>query len=178
MRRPLIDGVYRISQKWGGNPTYYSAAFGIPYHNGTDYAALAGQPVYCIAAGYVAYVGFDPRGYGSYVRVWHPGLMMHSFYAHLQEIHVESPPDLLHPIPIEEGAWLGDLGSTGNSTGPHLHFEIRLGLDVHKYDISPYQGIARGRINPETMYAIFDRAEAMAQQQTEVVDEEEDASLE
>lgn len=156
MRRPLNS--YRISQLWGGNPSYYQAAFGIPYHNGTDYVQHLHAPVHSIADGLVVYAGFDARGYGQYARVWHPHLMLHSFYAHLDEFVHETPPDMGHGIPIREGDVIGLLGNTGNSTGPHLHFELRLGLDAHKYDVSPYQGIARGRINPETFFVILERA--------------------
>ena len=157
MRRPLTS--YRITQLWGGNPTYYQTAFGLPYHNGTDYAAELHAPVHAIADGEVVYAGFDAGGYGLYVRVWHPQLMLHSFYAHLDEITHEVPENMSYTVPIKEGAVIGPMGNTGNSTGPHLHFEMRLGLGPHKYDVSPYQGIARGRINPETFYAIAERAQ-------------------
>lgn len=86
-------------------------------HHGVDIAAPTGTPVSCIWPGIVTRSGW----YGSYgllVEVWH-GKSIFSRYAHLSRIHV--PRGKL----LSSGDILGLVGSTGRSTGPHLHFEIR-----------------------------------------------------
>ena len=146
----------RISQKWSANPSYYQR-FGVPYHNGTDYAAPIHPDLLCIADGEVAYFALDPRGYGNYVRIWHPSLSLFSFYAHMVDLHVLSEIGQK----FKEGEKVGGVGNTGNSTGPHLHFEIRLAEDRWKYATSPYANMSRGRINPETMYIMQERLDAV-----------------
>ena len=150
MIRPLPPTT-RISQMWGANPAYYQR-FGVPYHNGTDYAAPMYTQLLCIADGEVAYHGKDPRGYGHYVRIWHPTLLLFSFYAHMSDLSMISKGK-----EFKEGDPIGSVGNTGNSTGPHLHFEIRLAIDRWKYANSPYDGMSRGRINPETLYLAQER---------------------
>ncbi|HEV7351897.1 MAG TPA: M23 family metallopeptidase [Brevundimonas sp.] len=89
-------------------------------HQGLDYAAPAGAPVLATAPGKVVRTGYEPTGYGRFVEVLH-GEGLTSFYAHLSRIEVR-PGDRL-----EAGQLLGRVGSTGFSTGPHLHFEVRRG---------------------------------------------------
>jgi murein DD-endopeptidase MepM/ murein hydrolase activator NlpD len=87
-------------------------------HSGTDIAAPLGTPVVASYHGEVAiadYVG----GYGKMVALRHEDGTQESRYAHLSEIFVE-PGDW-----VEQGEVIGTVGSTGNSTGPHLHFEWR-----------------------------------------------------
>ena len=87
-------------------------------HAGTDIAAPMGTPVIASYHGEVAiaeYVG----GYGKMVALRHEDGTQESRYAHLLEIFVE-PGDW-----VEQGQVIGLVGSTGNSTGPHLHFEWR-----------------------------------------------------
>ena len=146
----------RITQLWGANPSYYQARFGLPYHNGTDWGMPQGTPLLSIADGIIVYRAMDTNGYGHYVRIYHPTLTLFSFYAHL-ELTDEVIPQVGENV--EEAQTVGTCGSTGNSTGSHLHFEIRLALDITKYDTSPYAGIARGRVNPLTIYALLERAE-------------------
>lgn len=150
MIRPFAEDV-RISQQWGANPTYY-ARFGQPYHNGTDYAAPMYTPLLCIADGQVAFVGTDPSGYGLYTRIWHEELLFFSFYAHMSDLSL-----LKIGKPFKEGEKIGSVGNTGNSTGPHLHLEIRYGINRWKYAISPYDGMGRGRVNPETVFQFLER---------------------
>ncbi|MCA1991679.1 MAG: M23 family metallopeptidase [Coleofasciculus sp. S288] len=88
------------------------------FHAGTDLGAPQGTPVVAAASGQVAtadYVG----GYGLTVVLEHEEGTQASLYAHLSEIFVQ-PGDV-----VEQGSVIGRVGSTGNSTGPHLHFEWR-----------------------------------------------------
>lgn len=87
-----------------------------PNHNGTDYAMPTGTPISVIQPGTVTRAGwFDGYGYG--VQVNHPG-GVNSFYGHLSAIKVKVGQS------IEPGTVIGNVGSTGRSTGPHLHFEV------------------------------------------------------
>lgn len=85
-------------------------------HSGIDFAAEAGTPVKASGSGTVVEAGWN-GGYGNTVLVDH-GSGLSSRYAHLQRISV-GPGDV-----IENGAKIGAVGSTGRSTGPHLHYEI------------------------------------------------------
>lgn len=88
-------------------------------HAGTDYAGPAGSPVGAANAGRVALVGefFFP---GRFVVLDH-GLGLHTLYFHLDTVAVSEGERL------ERGQPLGTVGSTGRSTGPHLHFGVQLG---------------------------------------------------
>jgi hypothetical protein len=88
-------------------------------HEGVDISADSGVPVRAAADGVVVEAG-NGGGYGRYVAVRHAeGLT--SYYAHLGGIGAGVKPGL----PVKLGDSLGQVGSTGTSTGPHLHFEIR-----------------------------------------------------
>lgn len=88
-------------------------------HEGVDISADAGVPVRVAADGVVVAAG-EKGGYGRYVAVRHAeGLT--SFYAHLGGISAGMKPGRA----VEAGEAVGKVGSTGTSTGPHLHFEIR-----------------------------------------------------
>ena len=93
------------------------------FHDGVDLPAPTGTPVVSVAPGRVLEVG-RRGGYGLEVVVEHGG-GWRTRYAHLSAAHV-APGDT-----IERGATLGNVGSTGRSTGPHLHFEaVRDGKSV------------------------------------------------
>lgn len=135
-----VQAPYTISQHFYQNPQDY-ARFGLVGHNGLDIAAPEGTPVFAIADGLVAYIGVD-TDYGNYIRIWHPQLLVHSFYAHLKE-----PPHTSLGA-VKAGAQIGLMGSTGNATGPHLHLEVRLAVAGGDYStISP---MPKGRCDPET----------------------------
>lgn len=141
---PLPGGV--ITQHFYQNPDSY-AQFGMAGHDGTDFGGKGwGTPFVAIADGTVADVGKD-RDYGNFVRVAHKELGAYSFYAHAQEISV-AMGDL-----VQAGQTIGLVGSTGNSTGPHLHLEIRLMDKDGSYSkVSPMK---QGRCDPETWCALF-----------------------
>ena len=88
-------------------------------HEGVDIAADPGEPVLAAADGVVEDAGTS-ASYGRYVAVRHAAGLT-SFYAHLGAIAARVRPGLA----VKGGEPLGEIGSSGSSTGPHLHFEIR-----------------------------------------------------
>jgi len=88
-------------------------------HAGVDYAALAYSPVLATGGGVVSYSGRKGR-YGNLVEISH-GHGFFTRYAHLAEISVAVGQN------VERGTEIGLVGSTGRSTGPHLHYELRVG---------------------------------------------------
>ncbi|MFZ4639279.1 MAG: peptidoglycan DD-metalloendopeptidase family protein [Nodosilinea sp.] len=88
------------------------------FHSGTDLAAPIGTPVLATRAGRVAVSDFV-GGYGLMVILRHNDSNLESRYAHLSQVSVR-PGEW-----VEQGEVIGLVGSTGNSTGPHLHFEMR-----------------------------------------------------
>jgi murein DD-endopeptidase MepM/ murein hydrolase activator NlpD len=87
-------------------------------HSGIDFKGAIGSPIFAAAEGRVTFAG-RKGGYGNTVEVTHANGML-TRYAHLSRIDVR-PGQL-----VAAGATLGGLGSTGRSTGPHLHFEVRV----------------------------------------------------
>ncbi|MFZ4166618.1 M23 family metallopeptidase [Brevundimonas sp. NPDC058933] len=87
-------------------------------HKGVDIAAPKGTSVYTTAEGRVVRAGFQAGGYGNFIEVKHPNGLS-SIYGHLSRIDVHTGQD------VAPGERIGLVGSTGYSTGPHLHFEVR-----------------------------------------------------
>jgi murein DD-endopeptidase MepM/ murein hydrolase activator NlpD len=87
------------------------------WHSGVDLAAARGTPVVATLPG-IATVVFSAGGYGLHVIIYHGGGLS-SLYGHLDAVIVSSGEYVL------AGQVFGTVGSTGNATGPHLHFEIR-----------------------------------------------------
>lgn len=124
---PFVPGeYYRVSQHFGENPQYYSQ-WGLSGHNGIDFACPTGTRIIAVAPGQVTQVRTDDTGYGHHVRVVHEvdGVRFTAIYAHFSRNMVEVGQQ------VELGTVLGLSGNTGNSTGPHLHFEIRPESEVH-----------------------------------------------
>lgn len=90
-----------------------------PSHLGWDIDLDVGDTVRAAAGGRVRYTGFNRNGYGNVIMVRHPS-GLETLYGHLQRILVGPLDDVAAGAPIGLG------GSTGRSTGPHLHFEVRL----------------------------------------------------
>ena len=89
-------------------------------HTGIDYALYYGTPVLAAAEGTVRAVQNQANGYGLHIILDHPtGLT--TLYAHLSEVTVKAGEK------VQSGEVIGLSGSSGNSTGPHLHFEVRVG---------------------------------------------------
>ena len=87
-------------------------------HNGIDIASPLGTDVYASMGGKVIFSGWDSGGYGYLVIIDH-GNGLQTYYAHNSELLVKKDQT------IEQGAIIAKVGSTGNSTGPHSHFEVR-----------------------------------------------------
>ncbi len=108
---------YPITQEYGENPGNY-AKYGMVAHNGIDYGCPEGTQVLAAAAGTVEKATYDPDGYGWYVQIKHDGGLT-TVYGHLTSCRVGALAT------VRAGQLIGISGSTGNSTGPHLHFEVR-----------------------------------------------------
>ncbi len=87
-------------------------------HYAIDIRTYIGQPIYSAQAGVIVFAGWSDRGYGNLVIVDHLN-GWHTFYAHLNQWNVNCGQQ------VYAGSILGLAGVTGNSTGPHLHFEMR-----------------------------------------------------
>ena len=87
-------------------------------HTGVDFAAYSGTKIYSWKSGKVTFAGWS-GGYGNFIEVSHDDGTI-SRYAHCSKLNVS-----LGQI-VKKGQTIGYVGSTGNSTGPHLHFEIKV----------------------------------------------------
>jgi murein DD-endopeptidase MepM/ murein hydrolase activator NlpD len=88
-------------------------------HHAIDIGNVAGTPIYAADSGYVAKVGWSEIGYGKMILIDH-GNGFQTLYGHLHVILAEQGTS------VAKGTLIGRIGDTGNATGPHLHFEIRL----------------------------------------------------
>ena len=118
LRRSPPRSILRFAAPLGGAPTDRFGPRGATFHTGQDYPAPSGTPVGAAGRGCVESVGWA-AGYGRLVVIRHR-LGMTSWYAHLSRISVPRGRCVV------AGDRIGRVGSTGNSTGPHLHFELRL----------------------------------------------------
>jgi murein DD-endopeptidase MepM/ murein hydrolase activator NlpD len=101
------------------------------YHPAIDLASYIGNPVKSAAAGYVAESGWSNVGYGYHIIIDH-GNGYQTMYAHLSKMSVKAGQT------VTQGQLIGTVGSTGNSTGPHLHFEVRLnGMAQNPFNFLP-----------------------------------------
>ncbi|MCB1174380.1 MAG: M23 family metallopeptidase [Leptospiraceae bacterium] len=115
-QRPLQSGAGRISSSFGyrQDPLQHQRTF----HGGLDLAAPTGTAVYATRAGTVVRAEANRHGYGNLIVLKHE-YGYTSWYGHLQSWQVRIGQK------VQAGQLIGRVGSTGKSTGPHLHFEIR-----------------------------------------------------
>lgn len=86
-------------------------------HRGIDLAGNTGEPIYAVDAGVIVYAGWNDYGYGNMIMIDH-GTGWQSLYGHLNSIKVVCGQS------VDMGTVIGTLGSTGKSSGSHLHFEL------------------------------------------------------
>lgn len=91
-------------------------------HAGTDFAAPGGTPIHAAASGYVQVAGWSSGGYGNYVIIYHgkmsDGNQYSTLYGHMRSVATSAGKY------VQQGEIIGYVGSTGNSTGNHLHLEV------------------------------------------------------
>ena len=90
-----------------------------PAHNGLDIRANVGTPIYAADSGVVTTAVYTNRGYGVYVIIEHGGYQ--TLYGHCSSLAVSRGQS------VSKGQLIAYVGSTGNSTGPHCHFEVKNG---------------------------------------------------
>ena len=110
-----VDGGY-VSSEFGGRANPFDGSG--DYHPGIDIAEDYGAPIYASASGYVQRAGWY-GGYGNYVNISHD-YGYSTAYGHMSSIKVNAGDY------VQKGQVIGYVGSTGYSTGPHLHFEVLL----------------------------------------------------
>ncbi|MBW4606684.1 MAG: M23 family metallopeptidase [Hassallia sp. WJT32-NPBG1] len=88
------------------------------FHTGIDFGAAKGTPIYAVDAGQVVFAG-DKGGYGKATVIQHQGSLS-TLYGHASQLYVQQGQQVVR------GQIIAAVGSTGFSTGPHLHFEVRL----------------------------------------------------
>lgn len=99
-------------------------------HLGIDLSGNEGEGVYAADAGVIVYAGWNDYGYGNMIMVDH-GNGFQSLYAHLSALNVGCGQS------VGQGEVIGAVGSTGRSSGPHLHFELMAGMKVNPWDYLP-----------------------------------------
>jgi LysM repeat protein len=104
----------RLTSSFGMRPDPFTGVR--RFHNGIDLAGPLGTPVVSAMAGKVAKIGVHPT-YGRYIIISHSGGYQ-TWYAHLQKAFAEQGKT------VAQGQLIGEMGNTGYSTGPHLHFSI------------------------------------------------------
>ena len=106
-----------ISSDFGGRSSPWGQSY--EFHAGLDIRAFQGTPVAAAGSGVVVYAG-RMRGYGNMVVVDH-GFELKTVYAHLSAIYADLGRR------VQAGEVIGSVGQTGRATGPHLHYEVRVG---------------------------------------------------
>lgn len=120
LQKKMMPSIMPVNAKW------YSSGFGVRidpftgrriFHEGVDFSAVKGTPIHAAAGGVVVYSGFHAE-YGNMIDVDH-GNDLVSRYAHASRRLVKVGEVVVR------GQKIAEVGSTGRSTGPHLHFEVR-----------------------------------------------------
>jgi murein DD-endopeptidase MepM/ murein hydrolase activator NlpD len=119
LRTPLPKSPIALSPPISVAPGDAFGPRGARFHSGVDYSAPRGSAVAAAGAGYVTYAGELAGGWGRVVTVAH-GADVRTMYAHLSSIRVRVGQ------PVVAGETIGLVGSSGNASGPHLHFEVRV----------------------------------------------------
>ncbi len=167
LRRAYLAAPVAFSRKTSGMGMRLHPIFQtLQKHNGVDYAAPTGTPAMSVGDGVVDFAGVQ-GGFGNVVIVRH-GANHSTVYAHLSRINVRKGQT------IQKGQTVGAVGSTGWSTGPHLHFEFRIN-GIH---VDPQSVIQKAQSEPVPPSAMprFNAAVALAQSQLQAAAQMRDTS--
>ena len=116
---PIEEGKFTVTDSFGKRtPVVIDGKKGKDFHNGTDFAALKGVPIRAVASGEVKDKGYNSI-FGNYLEIRHSETTT-TFYAHMDSVKVNKGDY------VKGGETIGTVGSTGFSTGPHLHYELRI----------------------------------------------------
>jgi hypothetical protein len=117
-----FEGKWRVTQLMADRPEFYSKFKydGVPLrgHNGVDFGTPNGTKILATDDGEVVQVGYEANGFGNFVKLSH--LWGDSVYAHMEKVGVKEGDQ------VARGDTLGTGDNTGNSSGPHLHFGVRI----------------------------------------------------
>ena len=158
MTGSLLQPFYRpvpgpITSRFGWRPAFQRV------HHGVDLALQIGDTVRAAVSGRVTLISYDHTGYGHYVVLSHPD-GMETLYGHLQY------PLVVQGQFIYSGQPIGIGGNTGNSTGPHLHFEARLeGVAVDPLIMFDFYGVGQYLYAEETAAEASPKTPAYSHQQ-------------
>ncbi|MDO5727630.1 MAG: M23 family metallopeptidase [Bowdeniella nasicola] len=126
--KPLVDGTYNHTSPYGMrvHPLFGATS----KHEGTDMAAPVGTPIHAVADGVVVHAGNGKDGRSSMLIILEHeinGQKVQTWYVHMygDGVYVATGEE------VKAGQVIGGVGSFGNSTGPHLHFEVHVGEDMH-----------------------------------------------
>lgn len=134
LKHPLANP--RYTQQFGERESTYGGRG----HMGVDYGCPTGTPIFAVADGVVEMSENQGSGYGEYVLLWHEAMLMYSLYGHFSQRKVRTG-DV-----VKQGQVIGLSGNTGNSTGPHLHYEIRVATARDRYEA--VVGFSKGQVDP------------------------------
>jgi len=142
--KPMATGIMRSGYGWRRHPILgYSKM-----HTGVDWAAARGTPIYASGNGIVVTAGWE-SGYGKYVKLRHTN-GYETAYGHMSAFARGIQPGTR----VRQGQIIGYVGSTGLSTGPHLHYEIL----VNNRFVDPLKiKLPRGRVLDGPTLANFER---------------------
>ncbi len=116
---PSVEAPAGTSFLWPTSVRRITQYFGNRGHTGVDIAGPVGTPLYASKAGTVVKAGWNAGGYGNYVVIDHGGGVQ-TLYGHASKLYVSAGDA------VEQGQTIALMGSTGRSTGPHIHFEVRV----------------------------------------------------
>ena len=134
LKHPLANP--RYTQQYAERPSTYGGRG----HMGVDYGCPTGTPIMAVADGVVDVSENRAGGYGEYVILWHEELKFYSLYGHFSVRKVKVG-DVVKQKDI-----IGLSGNTGNSTGPHLHYEIRTA--IKRGTLDPVPGMNLAQVDP------------------------------
>jgi len=117
---PVVSNLWVVTSPFGRRRDPFTGRWKL--HSGTDIAAPFRSPVVATARGTIVHVGYR-RSLGRNVKIDHQNGLQ-TLYGHLHRMHVA------HGDMVERGDVIGELGTSGRSTGPHIHYEVRLGKTV------------------------------------------------